>query len=1537
MTLVITANVVGQPRGEPVRLSNRRRRLSTVVARHRPAPGRRFVVSVHRRGELGEIYRPSDRTVRLRATWAKTLVGPNDVVLITAVPLGSGAGSIGLAIASIALIVLAPYAAPAIAGAALFGAGAGVATGSLTLAIQAGLVIGGVALGYAAQASKASGNKNGPQSYGITGGGNVPKPGSRKPLLYGRRWSSPPLSQQDYVNIDGDATVLVKRMTLGIGKFQPHRIRVGDALFWDEATGIQAPFSSATGPLGAAIEFLYEQPSTIAPGDIIPSPAVGGQELPRPGGNPARTPWYRVAPQGISVDASQVNWTYPAIYRVSSSQQRKPAPAGAVWFAREIDPNTGAVLGPEFEAWRTAEPGEVYITTPLRRVAYFRWPKRGAYEICAQNAYPAPLPDVEIENRVVWDALFAFEDDTRIRPQTTEIVLRMRAGKGLTVTAYSDITVEATRIVPVWDGAAWIEQATNKAVWAYCDLVRAVYGLDLPDGVDADKARYYADLLATNDTYDGQLPEAPSFWEAASEVLLPLRADPVKVGAVHSFVRDESRAEPRHVISRRQIVRDSAGATFKTRVEGSDVIVEFDRDGDPKRPDEARFSYGPPTRTPKRYKVAGISDGLHALKHATWLAAVAVFRGAERKVTTEWDGRLVYPGDHILSDLWFLKGKQTYGVAARDGNVLTLDVTANVGTAYGYGSIRTRVGREWGILRMRGVGARGLELHPDDVAALQARTGLALGDVLARDTQDPTTVVLGDLVELQETYVARSAIPSDGDHVQIEMVADDARVWQLLDEQVIAPAPVNADGLAEPLVPQISVLHAKCDRIETGIEVVWGVSATRGARNYEVEISYDSGRTWDVLSPFGPASSGRAQMRQVDGPVTVRARAYGRTGLPGDWVETTFTTVAPIVDGAQVQFRNLPLVDRAGLTAALQAQLFGDAGLAGDIAKATADLAVAQAAVQKAQQDVVAAQAAADKAEADAFDAITLAQDAKSTAAVEIDKDRGQISQLAASSTTYLIDQDLTFEGLANLIRQVTQDKSDTRRDFAYARQNLRAGIDENGRAIATYGLELGSFKGQTSARFLQVAQTIADGDSALSTFIQALTAQVNDPNTGLSKTRADVIVEQSARADGDAAQALARETLAATVATQYGQTQALIVSERSARSAADEAEASARQTLAATVDAAIGQTQALIDDERLVRTAADEAEASARRTLAATVDTATGQTRALIIDEASARATAVQAETSARTAQVSQLSDTLYAAIANEASTRQTADASEATARQAVGARVDAAQAAISSTQQAIVTGDAANATAIQQVGAQLGSRFAGGRITFSANAAPSGVSARYAIELVSQDGNSAQGSGLYIDLNADGSSAITLDARRVRFGNAGTGVYPFSYDDATQTLTVANLKITKSLILPGYANIPVRFDIANYTMASGQGTANSVVDPNIIGTINVENDSYPTFIGISGEIEVGSSGSMIAMQLVIDGVFAANIIVGSASSSLQSQGAVVKGPISSQTVRFLSVGSHQAKILFSYVGANAGSYLKINSLQFAGFTPRA
>ncbi|KQQ31496.1 hypothetical protein ASF53_02005 [Methylobacterium sp. Leaf123] len=954
MTVVALTNVAGQARGEPIRLAGRRRRLSTIVARHRPV-GRRILVSVHRNAIDEASLVPSDATVRLRETWSRTLVGPRDVVVITILPLGGGGSSsggggsksplgIGLAIASIALIAIAPYAAPALAGAAVFGAGVGATTGTLATAIQVGMVVGGVALGAAAQLANGAGAKTKNRTlYSVSGGGNVPREGARKPLLYGRCWSTPPLSQRDFFRYEGDTMVLTKRMTLGLGRFKIHAIKAGGATFWTEAGGLEGAFNVA----GNAVEFPYETASQLAVGDAVSSGDVAGLELPRPGSNPAVTPWYRLQPQGVSVDQALLSWSYQSVSRTSSAGRQAAGYAGVVFMARRIDPVTGAGMGAPFELLRDAIGPVLSPATALRYSRTVRLPARGAYEVYGQNLYPDAA---FAENKASWDELVGLIDDVRIRPATSEIVIQVRAGPGLNFAAFSDVSVLATRILPVWNGSTWTEEPTRKAVWAAADLVRNEYGLDQPEGFDLAKALHYIGELKADDTFDGALPEVSSYWEAAGIVLLPMRADPVKVGVVHSFVRDESRAEPRHVLTRRQIVRDSGGASFQLLGEGGDVIVEFDRDGDPKRPDEARYSYGTPSRTPRRYKVPGITDGDHAYRHAKWLALVSVFRGASRTVVTEWDGRLVYPGDHVLSDLWFLKGPVVYGVAGAVGRVLTLDCDANLSSEWGFGSIRTRFGREWGILRMRGLGARRVELHPDDVAIAEARLvqtvdgpiRLALADVLARDTQDPTTLVVGELEELQETYVVRAALPTDADHVRIEMLQDDRRIWELLGEEVRGPVPVNPDALAEPLLPNIKTLRGRCERIETGIEVVWSIAPPRGARSYDVWLSYDGDVTRERLSS-GTAIEGRAPIRQSEAVVTLIAVAYGSTGLAGREAETTFSTVAPIVRGEVVDISTLTPIPYEKLGPDAQGKI-AEANAKADVAKAAADAASQEAA-----------------------------------------------------------------------------------------------------------------------------------------------------------------------------------------------------------------------------------------------------------------------------------------------------------------------------------------------------------------------------------------------------------------------------------------------------------------------------------------------------------------------------------------------------------------------------------------------------------------
>jgi hypothetical protein len=373
------------------------------------------------------------------------------------------------------------------------------------------------------------------------------------------------------------------------------------------------------------------------------------------------------------------------------------------------------------------------------------------------------------------------------------------------------------------------------------------------------------------------------------------------------------------------------------------------------------------------------------------------------------------------------------------------------------------------------------------------------------------------------------------------MVADDARVWQLLDEQVIAPFPINADNLAEPLIPQISVLHARCQRIETGIEVVWGVSTTRGARNYEADLSYDSGATWEVLSPYGPASSGRAQLRQSDKPVTVRARAFGRTGLPGDYVSTTFTTVAPLIDNNQVELR-LPPIDYEGLTQdvrnridyilTVEQRALAAAATAGDaLEKAVASLRndeANQAAIVSEQTariaDGVAFTSRIDgaisrigSAEAAIVTESTTRATADSAQATRIDG----LQVRVGNSEVQLVTQEQARIDADGILGQRIEAVRVTANDASAAVIGEASIRFEQDRLIATnIDVIVGEVRDpNTGIPFLKgaiinEAQVRLENDTVLSTNLNFLVAEVRDPNTGISAAFAAVGAEQTARAN---------------------------------------------------------------------------------------------------------------------------------------------------------------------------------------------------------------------------------------------------------------------------------------------------------------------------------------------------------------------------------------------------------------------------------------
>lgn len=243
MTKILFQRVDAKPHASPVDLPRARRRLSALVRRHADH-SRPYIVSVHRRQGLkrAEPLAVTDLSVRLRKTWAATTIGPHDAVIITYLPRGGGGSAssgnssrgkgaaIGLLVATVALAAIGQF--WAIGALAPFVGGTAVAS-TIWAAGSALALAGGAYLLSRATQAKANKTDDRPV-YGVAGGGNLPRSGDRIPVIYGRCWTTPDLSQPDYTTYseDGDSQILWKRLTVGCGKYAIKTIRAGQIALW---------------------------------------------------------------------------------------------------------------------------------------------------------------------------------------------------------------------------------------------------------------------------------------------------------------------------------------------------------------------------------------------------------------------------------------------------------------------------------------------------------------------------------------------------------------------------------------------------------------------------------------------------------------------------------------------------------------------------------------------------------------------------------------------------------------------------------------------------------------------------------------------------------------------------------------------------------------------------------------------------------------------------------------------------------------------------------------------------------------------------------------------------------------------------------------------------------------------------------------------------------------------------------------------------------------------------------------------------------
>lgn len=901
MTLVLHQNAAGETLRTET-LDRRRRRLSSLL-RHR-MPKRPAIVAVRRANHPPQSL---DDTVRLRREWASTLVAGHDIVVITYLPLGGGGSrqgqgggkAIGAAVAALALAIVAPYAAGFLASSVmgLTGVAATVAKSVIALAIVAG---GSYLLSRATKA-KANKNDDGDRPvYGVSGGGNAPRIGDRIPINYGRVWVQPDLSQPDYSIYDGDDMVLYKRLTLGGGKYRIHRIRIGQATMWVEGEGLKQPFNSSE------LEFIVPgQGSALVPSSVYSSENVAGSEMPRPDDTINWMGPFAVCPVGATTAMIQLDYTCAQCYQTNPNEpQPVPGPWGVTFQYAPIDDDNNLTGG-----WSTLHASfRSERFTRAKRVTQFVSVPDGRYAVRAQNAVNNLSPAVENDgfsqvNAMTWDGLRGHLHHDPVRPNVTEIAMKIRSGKALgSTTSFSDIWVEATSVLPVWTGSGWTEQAERRAVWVAADILRnQVYGGAIPDDqIDLARLKHYSDTLGSEDTFDGTIRGPVSVVEAACTALGVIRAEAIRTGSVWTIVRDEPRQVRKHLITRRQIIASTTGVDYDFDVTdgSSDVIVEYYVDGDPRKKNEYRETVGQQTITPRRINAFGVSSHGHAVRLARWYAAAAYYRRESRAFTVEMTGRIFARNDPASIEAWFLNETQAAGVATRSGRNVVLDVDLAL-PAGAHAVFRTTNGREWGPVAVTaGAEPRQIVLDEADAQVIENTTSESFASLFNQPKRrGPVSVLIGTLSEVLRPYIIRSVKGDDKGRHQVTAVYDAPEVWVALGESVPLPPPIGEVIEHEgEMTPVLSWIRGTVVQKSVAVILDWAVAQARGCEHYRVDISYDGGVHWECVSEGAMLEGSYPVPYWDDTAIRLRGIAYNGQGIPSAAVYATADMLKPTID-----------------------------------------------------------------------------------------------------------------------------------------------------------------------------------------------------------------------------------------------------------------------------------------------------------------------------------------------------------------------------------------------------------------------------------------------------------------------------------------------------------------------------------------------------------------------------------------------------------------------------------------------------------------
>lgn len=460
------------------------------------------------------------------------------------------------------------------------------------------------------------------------------------PRLYGRHRFYPPIPMTalPFTEIEGSSQYLRMMLVLGYGPLDIGGVRVGgvaDPVITEETvlSGIPITIGETDIHEYDGVEFEIGRPDQITLYsdqviEIVPAWTTASDYSGIDPGSSGQ--WVYTGDNGASAVRTTEAGTDEISITVEGALFCVNSKGSTTWatieWRIEYAPAGTGTWTVVFDPWSTGS-----VKRETARFSH-RWKvARGQYDVRLTRIRTYCSDFEAVQDEMTWTALRSIKSNTPYNvPGTVAMAIRIKANDQLNG-RLDNLAITATSVLPVWDGATWVEQTTRNPAWIYADIWTGTANRrPISKGrLDLDALAAWADDCdAKGFHYDRVLDDTGTTIDRAREVAACGRAAwNITPDAMVSVVRDTKQDVPKMIIG----PRNSFGFQYSMRAAATpDALrVQFVDPNTWENTERLVFDDGYDENNAERYdslQAKGVTDPDHAWKFGRYNLAQVKLR-----------------------------------------------------------------------------------------------------------------------------------------------------------------------------------------------------------------------------------------------------------------------------------------------------------------------------------------------------------------------------------------------------------------------------------------------------------------------------------------------------------------------------------------------------------------------------------------------------------------------------------------------------------------------------------------------------------------------------------------------------------------------------------------------------------------------------------------------------------------------------------------------------------------------------------------------